>query len=152
MTTNPALDGLQPLVGDWRMEIHNAAFLATPDARAEGPVEVAWLEQGAALVVRQGKVTSPPAAVWIIGRDENEPHYSAFYADDRGVSRVYQMTLEGPQWTMWRETPGFTQRFTAQFDPDMQTIRGQWEKSIDRGRSWEHDFDIDYVRVPSQAG
>ena len=79
------------------MEIHNAAFLATPDARAEGPAEVAWLEHGAVLVVRQGKVDEPPqAAVWVVGRDENEPHYSAFYADDRGVSRCRPNDLGRP--------------------------------------------------------
>lgn len=34
MSTNPALADLQPLVGTWRMELHNAAFLPSPDARA----------------------------------------------------------------------------------------------------------------------
>ena len=32
--------------------------------------------QGAALVIRQGDLAHPPAAVWIIGRDEREPEYS----------------------------------------------------------------------------
>ena len=95
--------------------------------------------------MRQADPEHPPAAVWIIGRDESEPGYSVLYADDRGVSRVYRMSLEDEHWQMWRDTPEFSQRFHAQLDPDGQTIRGRWEKSTDQGATWEHDFNVDYV-------
>ena len=146
MHINPALADLEPLVGRWRMELYNAAFLPEADSRIAGSVEVDWIEDGCALRMRQGKLQGPPAAVWIVGRDDSEPGYSVLYADDRGVSRVYQMTFEGGQWQMGRETREFSQRFEAQLDPDGRAIRGRWEKSADRGDTWEHDFNLDYLR------
>lgn len=128
------------------MELYNAAFLPSPDSRVTGYVEIDWIEDGAALRVRQGDADHPPAAVWIIGHDETEPGYSVLYSDDRGVSRIYRMSLDDGHWQMRRETPEFSQRFDAQLDPDAQAIRGRWEKSVDRGATWEHDFNIDYVR------
>ena len=35
------------------------------------------------------------AAVWIFGRDERESNYQVHYADERGVSRRYEMSLVG---------------------------------------------------------
>jgi hypothetical protein len=28
----------------------------------------------------------------------------------------------------------------------MQIIRGRWKDSTDRGRTWKHDFNLDYIR------
>ncbi len=99
-----------------------------------------------ALLIRQGDSEHPPAAVWIIGRDDAEDEYSALYADDRGVSRIYRMSFADAQWQMWRDTPEFCQRSYAELDPDRQRISGRWEKSVDQGANWEHDFNIDYIR------
>jgi len=68
------------------------------------------------------------------------------YSDDRGVSRIYRMSFEDAHWRMWRDTSEFSQRFQAQLDRDARTIRGRWEKSIDGGANWEHDFNIDHIR------
>jgi hypothetical protein len=147
MTVNPALAELQPLAGRWRMELYNAAFLPSPDARATGSIEIDWIEDGSALRMRQGDAEHPPAAVWIVGRDESEAGYSVLYADDRGVSRIYRMTLEDGQWRMSRDTPRFSQRFEAVLDVEQGVIRGRWEKSTDQGAIWEHDFNVDYIRA-----
>jgi hypothetical protein len=144
--SNPALANLQPLVGHWRMEIHNASFLPDVDARVTGSIDIDWIENGSALCLRQGDWENPPAAVWIIGRDESEAGYLALYADGRGVSRIYRMSLDGAVWRMWRDTPEFSQRFEARVEPDAGAIRGRWEKSTDDGATWEHDFNIDYIR------
>ena len=149
MRINPALADLRLLVGQWRMELYNAAFLPAPDARTTGAVEIDWIEEGSALRMRQGHAADPPAAVWIIGRDERESEYSVLYADDRGVSRVYRMSFKDDHWEMWRNTPDFTQRFHAEVDLDATMIRGRWEKSTDQGATWEHDFNIDYMREPA---
>ncbi len=129
MRINPALAELDPLVGRWRMELYNAPFLPNPDTRVTGSIDIDWIEQGSALRMLQGDSQNPPAAVWIIGRDESQPGYSVLYADDRGVSRVYLMSMEGARWQMRRDTPEFSQRFYAQLDPDGRAIRGRWEKS-----------------------
>jgi hypothetical protein len=153
VTVNPALSELEPLVGRWRMELHGAAFLPGPDARLTGAVEIDWIEGGAALRMRQGGPGLPPAATWIIGRDELEPGYSVLYADARGVSRVYAMTLTCGHWRMWRDAAGFSQRFEALLDADADAvaIRGHWEKSTDARVSWQHDFNVDYYREPRAA-
>ena len=142
MTTNPALAPLQFLAGAWDMELSGASFLPDPDASVHGPVTFEWIEHGAALVMRMGG-----AATWIIGRDDSDPDYCVLYADDRGVSRVYRMSLSDRTWRMWRETPAFSQRFDAEVSPGQAEITGSWQKSVDGGRTWEHDFTVRYSRL-----
>jgi hypothetical protein len=146
MTTNPALSALAPLAGGWRMELHHASFLPDPDARISGRVAIDWIEDGCALRIRQGDAEHPPMAVWIVGRDDVESAYTVLYGDDRGISRIYRMSFEDGRWQMWRDTPEFTQRFDARVDADGSAIRGHWEKSTDQGATWEHDFNLDYIR------
>jgi hypothetical protein len=47
---------------------------------------------------------------------------------------------------MWREAPGFSQRFSGAFGDNGQTITGRWERSSD-GVHWEHDFDLMYKKA-----
>lgn len=148
MTANPALAELQFLAGAWDMELSDASFLPDPDAKVRGSVTFEWTELGAALVMRIGDPATP-AATWIIGRDDAEPDYVVLYADDRGVSRVYRMSLSGGTWRMWRDIPEFSQRFNAQVSTDQAEINGSWQKSVDSGTTWEHDFKVRYSR-PSQ--
>ena len=81
-----------------------------------------------------------------MGRDESLDRYTVLYFDTRGVSRIYQMSLEGGQWKMWRDAPGFSQRYVGTFSEDKNSITARWEKSSD-GLNWEHDFDMTYTRV-----
>ncbi|TMK78683.1 MAG: hypothetical protein E6G45_05835 [Actinobacteria bacterium] len=68
------------------------------------------------------------------------------YADARGVSRVYEMSLSDGVWEIWRDAPGFCQRFTGTFSDDGRAIAGYWDRSRD-GSSWERDFDLTYTKV-----
>jgi hypothetical protein len=145
MTTNPALDELRFLPGGWDMELSEASFLPDPDAKLRGSVTFEWIEQGAALVMRMGGAGAP-AATWIIGRDASELGYQVLYADDRGVSRVYQMSFGDGAWRMWRDTPEFSQRFDAEVSAGRAEINGSWQKSVDGGMTWEHDFKVRYTR------
>ena len=129
------------------MELYGAAFLTDSDTRVTGSVGVDWIEDGAALVIRQGDAKNPPAATWIIGRDDGDANFQVLYADDRGVSRVYNMSFAAPDWQMWRITPEFSQRFEATVASDARTIKGAWKKSFDGGNTSEHDFNIDYIRM-----
>ena len=47
---------------------------------------------------------------------------------------------------LWRDAPGFWQRYAGTLDPDGTTITGTWELSKD-GLSWNHDFDLSYRRI-----
>ncbi len=68
------------------------------------------------------------------------------YFDERGVSRIYEMTLSGNVWKMWRNSPGFSQRFTGTLVDKGRTIIGVWELSKD-GSNWERDLELTYTRV-----
>jgi len=63
------------------------------------------------------------------------------YGDARGVFRVYQTSLVDGVWKVWREAPGFLQRFTGTFSDDNTPITARWEKSDDDSK-WEYDFDL----------
>jgi hypothetical protein len=67
------------------------------------------------------------------------------YSDERGVARIYQMSLEGGVWKMWRESPGFSQPMTGMLSSDGNTMTCQGELSRD-GERWEHDLDVTYTR------
>ena len=151
MNSNPALAGLESLIGHWTMELYGAEFLPAPDTRVTGSIDIEWILDGAAVAMCQGDPEHPPASEWIIGRDESEEHYTVLYADGRGVSRVYRMSIKGTQWRIWRDTPAFSQRFEAELEPDGRRITGRWEKSEDQGANWKHDFNIDYTRKEASS-
>lgn len=145
--TNPALRRLGGLVGDWQVVISNASFLANPRETIRGHASFYWVLDGAFLVMHQGdRPPSPPAALWLIGRDEASDGFEVLYFDSRQVSRIYHMTFDAQTWTMWREAPGFWQRFECTLGDDGHTMTGRWNKSTDNGSTWEHDFDVAYVR------
>ena len=61
------------------------------------------------------------------------------------------MSVEDGVWKLWRDEPDFStldfsQRFTGTFGPDGKAIAGSWEICHD-GETWEHDFDLTYVRA-----
>lgn len=145
---NPALKPLEGLAGDWEMELSNASFLPRPSDRVKGgPVLIEWVQDGAFLAMRMGdKSSGPPQALWLISRDDSTPNYTVLYYDARSVSRVYEMSFSEGVWKMWREAPGFWQRYEGTVSKDGKTITAHWEKSSD-GSRWEHDFDVTYTRL-----
>lgn len=147
---NPVLKSLDVFVGDWDTEVSRASFLPDPSGTVIGHATVDWFEQGAFLVIHQGVIQqgekpAPPFSTWLIGRDESSEMYKVLYFDTRGVSRIYEMSFNDDVWKMWRNDPGFSQRFTGTFSKDGKSISAQWEKSSD-GETWEHDFDLTYTK------
>ena len=144
---NPALQDLEALVGDWKMELSNASFLPRSSDTVTGHVSIKWLEEGAFLVMYMGsQPRGTPDATWLIGRDESSPNYRVLYYDNRKVSRVYEMSFSDGTWKMWRNSPDFSQRFEGKLSEDRNTITAHWQNSSD-GMSWEHDFDVTYTKV-----
>ena len=144
---NPALKDLERFVGKWDMELSNASFLPRSSDTMTGHVSSAWLEEGAFLVLYMGsQPLGTPDAIWLISRDESTPNYLVFYYDNRKVSRVYEMSFSDGIWKMWRNSPGFSQRFEGNFSEDGNTITARWENSSD-GSTWEHDFDVTYTKI-----
>lgn len=150
--SNQVRERLDALVGEWEM-----ATSIDEQALAGGRATFNWVDEGAFLRYRgeAGDMSGVPAeiiessplpTVSIIGLDDSSEQFTMLYSDARGVYRVYQMTLSEGVWKLWREAPGFSQRFTGTFDDDGKTIAGHWEKSED-GTEWEHDFDLTYTKV-----
>jgi hypothetical protein len=150
---SPALSRLSVLVGEWAMEASVGG-----QAVGRGRASFAWLEGGAFLAQRavgdpplpdtpaEWVENSPLPVMMIIGLDEATGQYSVLYADARDVHRVYAMTLADGIWSIWRDAPGFYQRFTGTFSDDGTTITSRWEKSYDSA-NWEYDFDTTYTKV-----
>lgn len=144
---NPSLLDLSFLVGAWDMTLSGASFLADPDEVLHGRAEVEPIEAGALLALRQhASPPNPPAATWIIGHDEAVDRYTVLYADGRGASRVYEMTVYDTHWRLWRNDPDFSQRFEATISADKTKIAGRWEKR-QAGGDWKHDFNVTYSRL-----
>lgn len=141
---NPALKPLDILVGEWTAEICHPL---DPSTIIRGRAIFEWIE-GGAFLLQHSEVpnTDFPRGTMTIGRDEADETYCMLYFDSRGVSRIYQMSFGDGVWTLWRDAPGFSQRFTGAVAADGATITGQWEKSSD-GHTWEHDFDLSYRKV-----
>lgn len=131
------------LVGEWAMVGTHPYF---PSA-VQGHSSFKWLIEGGLLVWHfNWERPGPPSAISVIGHDDAVETYSMLYADERGVARMYQMSLEGGVWKMWRESPGFSQRMTGTFSADGNTITCHGELSHD-GSRWEQDLAVTYTRT-----
>ena len=143
---------LDALVGEWTME---AGPPDGPKWPGEGRLSFEWLE-GRTWLVQRWHVDLPeaPDGIAIIGAkdapasgeesaagDELLQHYF----DSRGVHRVYEMSLSGGVWKMWREGEPFDQRFEATISEDGKTIAGRWERTEDG--EWIVDFELTYTKV-----
>jgi hypothetical protein len=151
--TNPALARLGAFVGTWQIE----ASVGGQTVGGTAHTTFAWLEDGAFLVQHADAepdqslpedwaANSPFPVTTITGLDDATGTYTQLFADARGVFRVYHMTLQDGVWRIWREAPGFHQRFEAVFDDDGATITGRWEMSQD-GTHWSPDFDVTYTKT-----
>jgi hypothetical protein len=87
-----------------------------------------------------------PDSVSIIGCDGANGTYRQLYSDERGVCRIFEMSIGDGEWRLWREGAPFDQRFTARFEDGGDTIRGRWEIA-EAGGELETDFDLIYRRV-----
>jgi hypothetical protein len=144
---NTELEKLDGLVGEWTTTISDAWFLEPPGATVPGSTIVEWI--GESFLVLRSKFAEGQHAhsemTLVLGRSDPNNAYIALYHDDRGVCRVYAMTLDGAYWTMTREDPDMHQRFIADIETDR--IRGRWEASDDQGNTWRKDFDLTYERT-----
>ncbi len=139
---------LERFIGEWTMQI---AFPGAP-LFTGGRVVFEWMT-GEQFLIQRWEVPVPeaPDGLAIVGFDAGRGTLLQHYFDSRGIARVYTMSLEDGIWTLRRDTPDFSplefaQRFTGRFSDDGATIVGRWEIAHD-GSTWEHDFDLTYLRI-----
>jgi hypothetical protein len=143
-TAEGALRRLEPLIGDWELE-------AIPPGGEPWPGEARatfeWHDSGAHVIERSTiELPEAPNAIAIMGCDAANGTYYQLYSDDRGVCRVYEMSIGDGEWRLWREGEPFAQRFIGHFEEGGDTIAGRWEKTGDGG-GYETDFDLIFRRV-----
>src|SRR3954451_20031249 len=143
-TAEKALKELEPLVGQWTLEAIPPGGEPWP---GEAQATFEWHDSGAHLVERSTvEMPEAPDGVSIIGCDAANGTYYELYSDERGVCRVYEMSIGDGEWKLWREGEPFPQRFIATISEDGETIEGRWEKAEADG-SFATDFDLTYRRV-----
>jgi hypothetical protein len=135
-----ALRQLDVLVGEWTMR--------SPDFPGpSGWTTFEWLQGGRYLIQRWGTpVPEAPDGIAVIGADGENGETLQHYFDSRGISRIYHLSLTDGVLRLWRDEPGFFQRFAGTFSSDGDTINGLWEMSED-GSQWRDDFRLDYTRA-----
>jgi hypothetical protein len=143
-TAEAALKELEPLVGEWVLEARPPEGEPWP---GEGRASFEWHDSGAHLIQRWSvEMPEAPNGVAVIGVDGAKGTYFQLYSDDRGVCRVYEMSIGEGEWKLWREGEPFAQRFTGMIGADGRTIEGRWELAEDGGE-FRTDFDMTYRRV-----
>jgi hypothetical protein len=139
--THP-LKQFEVLVGEWDT-VGTHPQIKSP---ITGHSKFEWMVNGGLLVWHfNWDPDLPPDAVSVIGHDDAQDVCTMLYSDERGVSRIYQMSLEGNLWKMWRDTSDFSQRMTGEISSDHNTIIVRGELSRD-GSNWEGDLNVTYTR------
>ena len=161
MTTDPTLGPLNRLVGIWTTDATHPAY---PGGVVHGTAVIEWLE-GERFLIHRARTDHPdfPDSISIIGfterdRVDNQPDsdpavatespMSMHYFDSRGVFRVLDVSIDDEAWRLWRDAPGFSQRFTGTFADGGTTIAGTWQLCRD-DINWNDDLAITYRRRTS---
>ena len=134
---------LTALVGDWRLQ---GALPGDGAPTIRGSASFAWLD-GERFLVQRWHVEPPefPDGIAIIGAD-GAGGLVQHYFDARGIARRYALTVDAEGLRLERDDEDFAQRYTGRFEDSGARIAGRWER-CDDGVTWEHDFDLDYVRA-----
>jgi hypothetical protein len=158
IATEPALEPLNRLVGNWTTEITHPEL---PGVVARGTAVIEWLE-GERFLIHRAHTAHPyfPDSISIIGitdqdrvadaPDDNTAVGAAsricmHYFDSRGVFRIYEAAIDDQAWRLWRDAPRFSQRFTGTFADGGHTIAGRWQLCRD-DVDWHDDLEITYRR------
>ena len=137
---DPELEPFDALIGTWDTEATHPMF----DGVVPGSATFEWLDGGRFLIERsRNDHESFPDAISIIGAPEAGDGLVMEYFDSRGVRRTYGVSLDDGVLRIWRDHPGFDQRFSATLGPD--AFEGQWQLAETPGH-WQDDLKMTYRR------
>jgi hypothetical protein len=137
---DPQLDACEALIGTWDTEAKHVAI----DEVVTGSTTFEWLE-GDRFVVQRSHADHElmPDGLSVIGPPEAGDGLVMEYFDSRGVRRTYRTSIEDGVWRIWRDEPGFEQRFSATLAPDQ--FEGVFELAETPG-AWREDMRVTYRR------
>ena len=134
------LEPFDALIGTWDTEATHPLL----DEVVPGSVTFEWLEGGRFLIQRSRNDHELfPDAICVIGAPEAGDGLAMEYFDSRGVRRTYVILLDGGVLRMWRDHPGFDQRFSATLGAD--AFEGLWQLAEKPG-DWQDDLKVVYRR------
>lgn len=141
---NPALQPFSVLVGEWTT---SGTHPLVPNTTLHGHSSFKWIEGGAFLLwYSEIDQEGFPTGMAIFGSDDATGEYFMMYFDERKVSRKYEVSFQDNILKWWRNTPGFSQRYTWTIIDDGNTIIGKGQLSKD-GITWEKDLDVTFTRT-----
>lgn len=159
MSTERSLEPFDRLSGVWTTE---ATHPAMPGVVVRGTSVFEWLEGEHFLILRaHSDHPDFPDFISIIGHTEHgradattgmapastgQSPIHMHYFDSRGVFRDYGASMDATTWRIWREDPGFSQRFAGTLSDDGDSIDGRWQVCRD-GVHWADDVAITYRRT-----
>ena len=133
---DPAVEPFDALIGTWA----TAATHPIMDAVVPGSATFEWLEGGHFVVLRSHNEHELfPDAISVIGAPEVGDGLVMEYFDSRGVRRTYGVSFDDGVLRMWRDAPGFDQRFAATVAPDV--FEGVWQVAETPG-DWRDDLKV----------
>ncbi|MBA3789367.1 hypothetical protein H0X32_03150 [Patescibacteria group bacterium] len=140
---NNALKVFEPVIGVW----DTVGTHPMVDSPLHGRASFEWHESGAFIIQHTSIEDSRfPDGVAIFASDDALGIHSMVYFDERGVSRIHQVRMDGNVLRWWRDAPGFSQRYSLTISEDQQSMVGKGELSKD-GVTWEKDLDLNYTRT-----
>lgn len=96
------------------------------------------------LVIHDTDADRKPDDTWVIGYSDPQDKYQAFYYDQRGVARIFDVDFHGKKLVLNREDNDFYQRLTIEVNADkMHSVA---EASDDKGKTWRKDLEMTYVK------
>jgi hypothetical protein len=136
----PTLPSFGALIGTWATEATHPMF----EGVVPGSTTFEWLEGGHFLVQRSHNDHELfPDAIGVIGAPEAGDGLVLEYFDSRGVRRTYGVLLDDGVLRVWRDAPGFDQRYAATLGDEH--FDGLWQVAETPG-DWRDDLKVTYRR------
>ncbi len=137
---DPALVRFDALIGTWTTEATHPMH----DGVVPGSVTFEWLDGRGFLIQRSHNDHERfPDSISVIGAPEAGGGLVMEYFDSRGMRRTYRISLDGGVLRIWRDQPGFDQRYSATLGDD--TFEGVWQLARTAG-DWQDDLKVTYRR------
>lgn len=141
---NEKLSALQPLIGKWKYTMFNCWFLESMDAEVKGFTNIEWLYD-TFLIIQTTDADNKPNDIWVIGYSDPQKKYQMFYHDQRGVSRIFNMTFDSKTIIFLREDEDFYQRITLEIEEEK--LHSIAEASEDQGKTWRKDLEMSFLKI-----